>query len=157
MVQRLTYRRRHSYNTTSNGVKVVKTPGGKLVVQHRAKLAKGPSCGDCGCVIQGVRSPAIISPFQVDRDDIFTNSIFVYFHSVQVPHLRPQEYSRVPKHTRTVTRAYGGSRCAECVRNRIVRAFLIEEQKIVKSVLKTKEKEAKAVAKAEKAKKPVKP
>lgn len=30
---------------------------------------------------------------------------------------------------KTVTRAYGGSRCAGCVRNRIVRAFLIEEQK----------------------------
>jgi hypothetical protein len=34
---------------------------------------------------------------------------------------------------------------------------LIEEQKIVKSVLKTKEKEAKVAAKAEKAKKPVRP
>ena len=61
------------------------------------------------------------------------------------------------KHERTVSRAYGGSRCAECVRNRIVRAFLIEEQKIVKSVLKVKEKEKKAVEKAEKVKKPVKP
>lgn len=36
---------------------------------------------------------------------------------------------------RTVARAYGGSRCAHCVRQRIVRAFLIEEQKIVKKVL----------------------
>jgi len=36
---------------------------------------------------------------------------------------------------KTVSRAYGGSRCASCVRSRIVRAFLIEEQKIVKKVL----------------------
>ena len=34
-----------------------------------------------------------------------------------------------------VARVYGGSRCAGCVRSRIVRAFLIEEQKIVKQVL----------------------
>ena len=31
---------------------------------------------------------------------------------------------------------YGGSRCGKCVRERIMRAFLIEEQKIVKKVLK---------------------
>jgi large subunit ribosomal protein L34e len=42
----------------------------------------------------------------------------------------------VSKPTKTVQRAYGGSRCANCVRDRIVRAFLIEEQKIVKKVLK---------------------
>ena len=42
------------------------------------------------------------------------------------------------KNNKTVSRAYGGSRCACCVRNRIVRAFLIEEQKIVKKVLKSK-------------------
>jgi len=33
---------------------------------------------------------------------------------------------------KTVSRAYGGSRCHQCVRNRIVRAFLIEEGKIGK-------------------------
>lgn len=66
------------------------------------------------------------------------------------------EYARLAKHERTVSRAYGGSRCATCVRNRIVRAFLIEEQKIVKSVLKVKEKEKKAAEKVEKSKKPVK-
>ena len=35
---------------------------------------------------------------------------------------------------KTVSRAYGGSRCHVCVRQRIVRAFLIEEQKIVKKI-----------------------
>ena len=113
---------------------------------------------------------------------------------LQVPALRPVEYSRISKRQKHVTRAYGGSRCAKCVRTRcaaspqhvpsrhsavaggtarqlpasaslrlprtphcartvalvappfpyplsspyrIVRAFLIEEQKIVKKVLKT--------------------
>jgi large subunit ribosomal protein L34e len=37
---------------------------------------------------------------------------------------------------KTVQRAYGGSRCGNCVRDRVTRAFLIEEQKIVKKVLK---------------------
>jgi large subunit ribosomal protein L34e len=48
---------------------------------------------------------------------------------------------------KTVNRAYGGSRCAECVRNRVVRAFLIEEQKIVSKVLKAQQQTAAAAAK----------
>lgn len=54
----------------------------------------------------------------------------------QIPALRPREYSQISRPKKTVQRAYGGSRCANCVRDRIVRAFLIEEQKIVKKVLK---------------------
>ena len=37
MVQRLTFRRTLSYNTSSNRKKIVKTPGGKLVYQHISK------------------------------------------------------------------------------------------------------------------------
>lgn len=44
---------------------------------------------------------------------------------------------------KTVSRSYGGSRCANCVKDRIVRAFLIEEQKIVKKVMKEAEKKQK--------------
>jgi len=91
----------------------VKTPGGKLSVHYRTKVAKGPKCGDCGSKINGV------------------------------PHLRPKEYHRISKRQKTVTRAYGGNRCAHCVRDRIVRAFLIEEQKIVKRVLKLHSKQKK--------------
>eukprot|EP00339_Tiarina_fusa_P029255 CAMPEP_0117028440 /NCGR_PEP_ID=MMETSP0472-20121206/20675_1 /TAXON_ID=693140 ORGANISM="Tiarina fusus, Strain LIS" /NCGR_SAMPLE_ID=MMETSP0472 /ASSEMBLY_ACC=CAM_ASM_000603 /LENGTH=138 /DNA_ID=CAMNT_0004735921 /DNA_START=23 /DNA_END=443 /DNA_ORIENTATION=- len=40
MVQRVTYRRRHCYNTKSNKVKIIKTPGGKLTVQYKLKLLK---------------------------------------------------------------------------------------------------------------------
>lgn len=57
----------------------------------------------------------------------------------QIPALRPREYSQISKPKKTVQRAYGGSRCGSCVRDRIVRAFLIEEQKIVKKVLKEQE------------------
>lgn len=54
----------------------------------------------------------------------------------QIPRLRPTAYKRLAKHKKTVHRAYGGVLCAGCVRTRVVRAFLVEEQKIVKKVLK---------------------
>merc|ERR1719223_2295211 len=43
MVQRLTYRRRLAYNTASNGRKIVKTPGGKLVYQRVKKVRFRPN------------------------------------------------------------------------------------------------------------------
>ncbi|RHZ47073.1 hypothetical protein Glove_593g6 [Diversispora epigaea] len=110
MAQRLTYKRRLSYNTRSNRVKVIKTPGGHLTWQYDKKPAKGPRCGDCGTRLPGI------------------------------PALRPRQYSQISRRQKSVKRAYGGSRCAKCVRDRIVRAFLIEEQKIVKKVLKAQNK-----------------
>jgi len=53
-----------------------------------------------------------------------------------IPCLRPVEYKRISKRQKNVSRPYGGSRCAKCVRQRIVRAFLIEERQLVKKVLK---------------------
>merc|ERR1712232_488759 len=87
------------------GKRIVKTPGGKLVYQHHKKNASAPKCGDRGKALIGI------------------------------PILRPVEYRRLKKRERRVNRAYGGSRCASCTRTRIVRAFLIEEQKCVKQVL----------------------
>ncbi|TKY69684.1 60S ribosomal protein L34 [Spatholobus suberectus] len=101
----------------SNQHRVVKTPGGKLVYQSTKKRASGPKCPVTGKRIQGI------------------------------PHLRPAEYkrSRLPRNRRTVNRAYGGVLSGSAVRERIIRAFLVEEQKIVKKVLKiqkAKEKQA---------------
>merc|ERR1712107_697060 len=104
MVQRVTYKRRHAYNTRSNKIKIIRTPGHKMVVQYRHKSSRGPRCGDCGVSLPGI------------------------------PHLRPIQYSRLSKRQKTVKRAYGGSRCGNCVRTRILRAFLAEEQRIVKKV-----------------------
>ncbi|CAE8615131.1 unnamed protein product [Polarella glacialis] len=102
---RLTYRTQCRYNTKSNMQRILHTPGGKLVYQAIQKKAKGPACGDCGKALIGL------------------------------PRLRPMEYRRLKNREKRVSRAYGGSRCAHCVRNRVVRAFLIEEQKCVKQVL----------------------
>eukprot|EP00386_Alphamonas_edax_P003718 GDKI01011238.1.p2 GENE.GDKI01011238.1~~GDKI01011238.1.p2 ORF type:complete len:147 (+),score=54.17 GDKI01011238.1:41-442(+) len=121
MVQRLTYRRKNRYNTRSNVVRVVKTPGGKNVYQNVEKVGTRPKCGDCKRVLAGI------------------------------PAMRPFALKHLKHRERTVARPYGGSRCHECVRSRIVRAFLIEEQKCVKQVLQEKERAAKAeVTKAEK-------
>eukprot|EP00930_Biecheleria_cincta_P027024 TRINITY_DN1898_c1_g1_i1.p1 TRINITY_DN1898_c1_g1~~TRINITY_DN1898_c1_g1_i1.p1 ORF type:complete len:126 (+),score=23.26 TRINITY_DN1898_c1_g1_i1:99-476(+) len=114
MVARLTYRRQCRYNTKSNKQRILKTPGGKLTYQAVKKSSKGPACGDCGKALIGL------------------------------PRLRPTEYRRLKNREKRVSRAYGGSRCAGCVRSRIVRAFLIEEQKCVKQVLAEKLSQAKS-------------
>ncbi|KAG5192483.1 ribosomal protein L34e-domain-containing protein [Tribonema minus] len=103
--KRVTYTRRHAYATASNKIKVVRTPGGKHVAHYRKKKANGPKCGDCKIALPGIAC------------------------------LRPKEYKNLKRREKTVSRAYGGSRCAACVRQRVVRAFLIEEQKIVKKLL----------------------
>merc|ERR1739845_295898 len=98
MVQRLTYRRTLSYNTSSNKRKIVKTPGGRLVYQRIGKAAKAPVCGDTGNVLRGIKAG------------------------------RPRQLAQYSKRQKTVTRAYGGSLCGAAVRSRIIRAFLIEEK-----------------------------
>ncbi|KAG8990292.1 60S ribosomal protein L34 [Tulasnella sp. JGI-2019a] len=108
MVQRVCLRKRNPYSTKSNKRRqIIRTPGGKLVFHHLKKVGTVPKCGDCGDHIQGV------------------------------PILRPKGYMRVSKSAKSVSRAYGGSRCGSCVRQRIMRAFLIEEAKIVKKVIKS--------------------
>lgn len=58
--------------------------------------------------------------------------------------MRPKKYAHLSKSDRTVTRAYGGTLSANVVKERIIRAFLIEEQKIVKRVLKAQKAKKKA-------------
>ena len=87
--------------------------------QYTKKRASGPKCPVTGKKIQGI------------------------------PHLRPAEYkrSRLARNQRTVNRPYGGVLSGTAVRERIIRAFLVEEQKIVKKVLKiqkTKDKASKS-------------
>jgi len=84
---------------------MVKTPGGKIVVQYKKKRPSVPKCPVTGVHLKGIR-PA-------------TN----------------QEKPRLLKRERTVSRTYGGVLSHKAVRDRIVRAFLIEEQKIVRKML----------------------
>uniref|UniRef100_A0A7R9U937 60S ribosomal protein L34 n=1 Tax=Pinguiococcus pyrenoidosus TaxID=172671 RepID=A0A7R9U937_9STRA len=102
---RVTRTRRHAYRTLSNKVVAVKTPGGVLKAHYHEKRGKVPRCGDCGTALPGIKA------------------------------MRSSAAKKANKCDRTVKRAYGGSRCAHCVRTRVLRAFLIEEQKIVKKML----------------------
>jgi len=110
MVQRITYRRRLSYNTTSNKIRKLKTPGSKVVAQYTGKRGKGPqaphdSC-DCGKRINGI------------------------------PQLRPYHYKQLKRCQKTISRPYGGVLCAGCVKQKIVRAFLLEEMRTIKKAKK---------------------
>ncbi|TDG45751.1 hypothetical protein AWZ03_007889 [Drosophila navojoa] len=120
MVQRLTLRRRLSYNTRSNRRRIVRTPGGRLVYQYVKKNKTVPRCGQCKEKLKGI-TPS-----------------------------RPSERPRLSKRHKTVSRTYGGVLCHGCLRERIVRAFLIEEQKIVKALKSQREALVKPVKKVEK-------
>mmetsp|Transcript_13723 Transcript_13723/g.34504 ORF Transcript_13723/g.34504 Transcript_13723/m.34504 type:complete len:113 (-) Transcript_13723:276-614(-) len=96
---------RHSYNTRQHKARPVRTPGGKLKQQRVYKTTNGPKCSDCKCSLAGIK------------------------------HVKSSQYASLKKRERTVSRAYGGSACAGCVKQRIMRAFLLEEQKAVKKVL----------------------
>ena len=104
--RRVTYKRKCAFRTKSNKFKKVKTPGGKLAIQYLKKKSAGVRYCEDGC--EGTL-PGI-------------------------PHKRPADFSRIKKKARTVARAYGGTKCHKCVRNRIVRAFLIEEVKLIKAM-----------------------
>ena len=95
MVQRVTYSRRKSFNTKSNKVRKLNTPGGNLKLHYVGKKGKALVCGSSGC----------------------DGKLF------GIPALRPTQYSRISKRQKHVSRAYGGSLCATCVRDRIKRNF----------------------------------
>lgn len=73
---------------------------------YKKKLGSTPVCGDCKQKLKGVAK------------------------------VRPKKLQKLSKRQKKVYRAYGGSRCGKCVKTRIVRAFLTEEEKIVAKVLK---------------------
>merc|ERR1712018_1089862 len=128
MVQRITYRRRLAWNTSSNQRRVSKTPGGKLVFLYTGKRGTVTKCGDTGRALQGIKAhrPADLKP------------------------------GRTTRRAKTVSRAYGGCISAPALKRRITRAFLIEEQKIVVKVMKAQqeaEQKAKKDSDAKKGKK----
>jgi large subunit ribosomal protein L34e len=103
---RFTFRTHHSFATRSNKNRLVRTPGGRLSVQHVQKKTARHTCGDTGAKLNGI--PAISS----------------------------SKFKALSKNKKTVARAYGGVLSAGAVRTRIIRAFLVEEKKMVKKVQK---------------------
>merc|ERR1711898_1240 len=119
MVQRIQYRRRLAWNTSSNQRKISKTPGGKLVFLYTGKKGVVAKCADTGKQLQGVKASRATA-------------------------LQPGRTTLLAK---TVTRAYGGCVSANALKRRITRAFLIEEQKIVVKVMKAQQEAAQKAAK----------
>merc|ERR1712167_426705 len=80
MGARVHYTRHNSWNTRSNKFRQVRTPGGRLAVQYVQKRAKGPQNA---MVTSAKRLGGLFS-------------------------MRPNNYRRIHKHYRRVSRAYGG-------------------------------------------------
>ena len=114
-MNRVTYRRRKSYNTRSNKIRKVKTPGGRLVAQYVRKNPKG--------VQTAVKTNSRLSG---------------------LPRHRNAQYRKLAQCKRTVSRPYGGVLTPQDVKDKILRAFLIEEVKIVKRVVKEQKESGKA-------------
>eukprot|EP01063_Lacrimia_lanifica_P035969 TRINITY_DN69_c0_g2_i4.p2 TRINITY_DN69_c0_g2~~TRINITY_DN69_c0_g2_i4.p2 ORF type:complete len:112 (+),score=52.65 TRINITY_DN69_c0_g2_i4:57-392(+) len=108
MVQRLHLSKHSKFGTKSNKFVIKHVPGGKLICQSIKKKVTGP------------RTPKYLGGVRLQGVKAF----------------RPVDAKAAPKRRKTVSRAYGGVLTHAQVRDRVTRAFLIEEQKIVKKVLK---------------------
>ena len=151
MAQRVTLRKRQPYNTTSNRRRVVKTPGGKLVYHHLKKLGTAPKCGDCGIALPGVRllySPMsqlkrLIHVFWLDP----CPSTARVFQNIQAPENGASGvwWLEVRRLCQVSVRGLANlstrsSDVEPTTTHRILRAFLVEEAKIVKKVIKSQQK-----------------
>ena len=103
---RVHYLRKHTYTTRSNKIRKVRTPGGRLTVQYIKKTAKGPQSSIVGRArLSGLKK------------------------------MSNANYSRATHNSRRIARAYGGVITPEQLKEKILRAFLIEEVKVVKNIL----------------------
>ncbi len=100
---RVTLLRRKCYNTKSNRIRKQRVPGGRLTIKYLRKTAKGPQTG--------VNTKAKLSGLS---------------------RLRNPQYQKQSHTKRSISRPYGGVLTPREVRDKIMRAFLIEEVKCVK-------------------------
>merc|ERR1711884_417629 len=106
MGARVHYAKKKSWNTRSNKIRQLRTPGGRLAAHYVAKKSKGPG--------NGLRTSSV--------------------RLGGLRRMRPTDYRREAKHTRRISRAYGGVYTHSEVKNRIIRTFLTEEVKNVKKL-----------------------
>ena len=118
---RVHYLRKHTYTTRSNKIRKVRTPGGRLTVQYIKKVSKGPQTA--------IKGRARLSGLKK---------------------LSNSDYSRQTRSSRRIARPYGGVITPGELKEKIMRAFLIEEVKIVKKIVKSDKKDKLAAQGAEK-------
>jgi len=104
--QRVNLIKKNSYSTTRNRFKISKTPRNKLKILYLKKK---------------------ISPLACKNENIKLNGI-------KVSGVR--KFSHFCRRKKTVSRAYGGNLSGRAVKEKIIKAFLIEEQKLIKKLLK---------------------
>jgi len=91
----------NTYKTRSNQRVKVTTPSGKLVNKRVAKKCKKHRCQGCNQRLLSIAS------------------------------LRPAAFFKLPLSKKRVSRPYGHKLCTKCVSDRIVTAFLTEEEKLL--------------------------
>ena len=118
---RVHYLRKHTYTTRSNKIRKIRTPGGRLTVQYIKKVSKGPQTA--------IKTRARLSGLKK---------------------MSNANYSRETRSSRRIARPYGGVITPEELKEKIMRAFLIEEVKIVKKIVKSDKQEKHVAQSAEK-------
>ena len=104
---RVSYRRRMHYATRGNKQKLVRTPGNRLVMQKRDKRHQGPHC-----------------PWVLGHKRLAGTKALNHF-----------DRRAKAGYGNRVSRPYGGVLTHDQVRDRVVRAFLVEEQRVVRKVM----------------------
>mmetsp|Transcript_33448 Transcript_33448/g.41135 ORF Transcript_33448/g.41135 Transcript_33448/m.41135 type:complete len:154 (+) Transcript_33448:107-568(+) len=111
---RITYRKRNPYNTKRNYYRRLRTPGNRLVIQYLKKLhlkhRSLPRCGETKRPLRGVKP---------NRGN-YKNRLL----------------SKQQQKYKAVNRIYGGNLCGAVVKQKIIRAFLSEESRIVSKMRK---------------------
>ena len=95
------------YATRGNKMRMVRTPGNRLVMQKREKRHQGPHC-----------------PWVLGHKRLAGTKALNHF-----------DRRHKAGYANRVSRPYGGVLTHDQVRDRIVRAFLVEEQRVVRKVM----------------------
>ena len=103
---RVSYVRRCHYATRSNRQRMIRTPGNKLKFQAIKKRSQGP------------HTPWVLGHKRLSGTKA----------------LKGIKARKAGKHVQSVSRAYGGVLSAAQVRDRVIRAFLVEEQRIARKI-----------------------
>lgn len=103
---RVTYLRRKSYNTRSNKIRKIRTPGGRLTAQYIKKREKG------------------VQPMQETKSKL---SGFKQIGN--------KEMGRLTYTQRSISRPYGGALTPKQLKERILKAFLCSEVQYSKNMI----------------------
>jgi large subunit ribosomal protein L34e len=109
---RIQLRRHCSFNRKKKNFKKIKTPGKKISIIYRKKKTNHVKCSQTKTILTGIKKHSSFN------------------------------FMSISKNKKKISRIYGGNLSGNSLKERIIKAFLVEEQKIVKRVLKSREKKS---------------